>query len=256
MLDTKLIRKSFSRASSSYDVNAFLQKRIGLELLENIKSDSIKPDRILDIGAGTGWLSQELSEYFNLRIFGIDSARGMVCRANSRKCLKAIQAEAENLPFKLESFDCLVSNLALQWVIDLDAAFKEAARVLRQDGYFYFSCFGPGTLEELKASLSANLEMREYFANFNPADENKIEISLKNNGFKQIDIRTEKLSENFSDLLSLLKWLKLIGANILDKPKFMRRQDLLRANEFYINNFSCSDKVYATFNLIKVKAIR
>ncbi len=254
MLDTKIIRKSFSRASASYDSNAFLQRRIGLELLENIRSGAIKPRRILDIGAGTGWFSQELEKYFKASVFGIDSARDMVNLANSKKGLKVLQAEAENLPFKNESFDCLVSNLALQWVIDLDFAIAEAARVLEKRGRFYFSCFGPSTLEELRSALIPNLTKDEDYADFILADEAKIKLSLEHNGFRHIDIRSRKLTENFNDLLSLLRWLKLIGANAINKPRFISRLVLAKANEFYINNFKAGSQVYATFHLIQASA--
>ena len=254
MLDTKIIRRSFSRASVSYDSNALLQRRIGLELLENIKSSNIKPSRILDIGAGTGWLSQELEKYFNVSVFGIDSAKGMVYLANAKEGLSALQAEAEHLPFKDKSFDCLVSNLALQWVADLETTFSEAARVLESGGKFYFSCFGPHTLEELRLSLNTNLAKNEPYADFDLADEEKIRLSLQNNGFKHIDIRTKKLTENFDDFLSLLRWLKLIGANTVNKPRFIGRHSLSKANEFYVNNFRVGLQVYATFHLIQVSA--
>lgn len=254
MLDTKIIRKSFSRASASYDSNAFLQKRVGLELLEVIKSDAIKPRRILDIGAGTGWFSQELEKYFKASVFGIDSARDMVNLANSKKGLKVLQAEAENLPFKNETFDCLVSNLALQWVIDLDFAIAEAYRVLEKRGRFYFSCFGPSTLEELRSALIPNLTKNEAYAEFTLADEEKIKFSLKNNAFTHIDVKSRKLTENFNDLLSLLRWLKLIGANTINKPRFLGRFALTKANEFYVNNFKSGSQVYATFHLIQVSA--
>lgn len=250
MLDTKIIRGSFSRASASYDSNAFLQRRIGLELLENIKSSAIKPCRILDIGAGTGWFSQELVKYFNASVFGIDSAKGMVNLANAKKGLKVLQAEAENLPFKNEIFDCLVSNLALQWVVDLECALSEAARVLEKRGKFYFSCFGPCTLEELRLSLRPD---RSY-GDFQLADEEAINLSLKKTGFKHIDIKSRKFTENFNDLKELLKWLKLIGANTIEKPRFIGKDSLAKANEFYINNFRAGPKVYATFHLIRVIA--
>lgn len=250
MLDTKVIRKSFSRASASYDSNAFLQKRIGLELLEGIKSAAIKPRRILDIGAGTGWFSQELEKYFKTSVFGIDSAKDMVNLANSKNGFKVLQAEAENLPFKNETFDCLVSNLALQWVIDLDFAIAEAARVLEKRGRFYFSCFGPRTLEELRLSLGPN---RSY-GDFQLAGEEAIRLSLKKTGFKNINIKSRKLTENFNDLLSLLRWLKLIGANTINKPRFLSRFALAKANEFYVNNFKAGSGVYATFHLIQASA--
>lgn len=253
MLDIKSVRRSFSRASGSYDSNAHLQKRIGLELIEYMKVNCARPEKILDIGAGTGWLGQQLADFFEAEVLCIDSARGMVCAASARKDLKVLEAEAQNLPFKDESFDCLVSNLALQWIADLDLALKESARVLEPEGIIYFSCFTQGTLEELRLSLSSNPQLKSY-PTLRLPDEEVIRLSLKNNGFKEIDIINKKISELFYDLFDLLKWLKSIGANTPDKPRFISRENLRRLNDFYLSNFRSNGKVYATFNIIKVSA--
>jgi len=41
----------------------------------------------------------------------------------------------------------------LQWCDDLDSAFREVRRVLKPDGLFAFTTFGPDTLRELRARL-------------------------------------------------------------------------------------------------------
>src|SRR6185437_13046027 len=43
-------------------------------------------------------------------------------------------------------------SLMLQWCEPLDAALAEVRRVLRPDGFFAFSTFGPDTLHELRSA--------------------------------------------------------------------------------------------------------
>lgn len=256
MLDVKLIRRSFSRASTSYDSNAFLQKRIGLELLETIKAGVIKPQRILDIGLGTGWLSEELAHQFKVGVFGVDSAIGMVLSSRKRRGVKALAAEAQQLPFKNNSFDCIISNLAFQWVPNLAIALKEAARVLKRGKNLYLSCFGIGTLKELKLALNSTPGSNFSFSGFQLPTIQEIESRLADSGFKKISPTSEIINEDFKDMFSLLKWLKAIGANSLAKPKFVKRSVFLRANNFYKENFKSNGQIYASFNLIRVRATK
>lgn len=251
------VKRSFSKASRQYEQLAWLQKRIGLELLDrlNYKKKNIY---VLDVGMGTGWLTQELQRrVYPSPVVGIDFASGMIARArNKNGCFQIVQADARALPFQSNTFDIIVSNLVYQWVEDLDLAFSLIYDILKEDGTFYLSCFGKKTLQELFFSLErcfghasglSQLSIRRL------ADQNRIAECLSRSGFLYPEVHCECIKSHFPDMFSLIRWLKNIGANGMKKDIFLGRDLLLRANDFYNRNFCNRKGIYATFEVIWVE---
>lgn len=56
------------------------------------------------------------------------------------------------LPFEENTFDLVISNLALHWINDLPGVLTQIRRVLKPDGLFLASMFGEETLWELRYS--------------------------------------------------------------------------------------------------------
>ncbi|NOU01139.1 MAG: malonyl-[acyl-carrier protein] O-methyltransferase BioC, partial [Gallionella sp.] len=54
-IDKKQMRRAFSRAASSYDATAVLQREVCTRMLERLEYIRLQPSRILDVGSGTGW---------------------------------------------------------------------------------------------------------------------------------------------------------------------------------------------------------
>ncbi|OGX24044.1 MAG: hypothetical protein A3D10_07215 [Omnitrophica WOR_2 bacterium RIFCSPHIGHO2_02_FULL_48_11] len=236
-----------------YDVLASLQKEIGRELVKKI--DSLDDVRfILDVGMGTGWMTNRLANLFpDAKVIGLDCAFGMLEQACKKyEGLYAIQADARALPFKGEVFDVVISNLAYQWVADLNKAFAESHRLLKKNGTLCLTMFGRETLKELFTSLEA--VNGEKFAVQRLANRTAIEASLKESHFENITLETETIKVHFPDMLSLVKWLKDIGANILPKNGFVGKELMLEAGEFYQTNFSDRLGIIATFEVVWIKA--
>jgi ubiquinone/menaquinone biosynthesis C-methylase UbiE len=63
-LDRQQARRAFERAADSYDAAAALQQEIGSRLLERMDMVLLQPERILDLGAGTGFFSAELQQRY------------------------------------------------------------------------------------------------------------------------------------------------------------------------------------------------
>lgn len=97
----------------------------------------------------------------------------------------------ELLPFSPSSVDLMLSNLALHWINDLPTLFKQINSILKPDGVFLFSMFGPDTLYELRASLQlAELEREGGFgAHVSPFTEPaNLTHLLQNAGFQLITV--------------------------------------------------------------------
>lgn len=188
MMDKRLVRESFSRASATYDENAGFQGEVacsvaklagrlsgaealkGAPALEAALGSAAAPVappavltapggrlRVLDVGCGTGGLAALLKEYLpGSVIAGCDIALPMLERARAKPaCAGAglAASDLEALAFRGSAFDVVASNLAYQWAGDPEGAFEEARRVLRPGGLFVFSTLGPRTFRELNAAL-------------------------------------------------------------------------------------------------------
>jgi malonyl-CoA O-methyltransferase len=250
ILTTPRHQESFSKAAFQYDNFSALQQNIGQQLLKSISKKNYP--FILDIGMGTGWLTEQIAKKFpQSKIAGIDCAFGMVACARERMIHFVAQADAKALPFQDQKFDLIVSNCAYQWVKDIPGAFLENARVLKPRGEFYFTCFGPATLGEMREALSKNVQgQKSEFHHWHLLEKDKMKKALADAGFKDVQISLQERTEYFKDLMDLLSWLKSIGANRAKRNMFVGRQLLERASHYYDMHFSSSNGVSATFEII------
>ncbi len=226
-----------------------IQKQIGLKLLESLPQEN-NINKILDVGMGTGWLTEKIKERFShAHVVGIDFAEGMVQQAKNKKIDCVIQADAQDLPFSDHSFDLIVSNCAYQWVDDLRQAFLMNHRVLINSGRFYFSCFGRDTLKELRSSFkNKNLSYDALFRNLPLTQE--VTAAVKQAGFLAAEIKTEMMIVEFQDLFHLLRWIKAIGAKRASNQIFIGRDFLKQASALYQEHFASPNGISATFEVI------
>ncbi|MFA6378191.1 MAG: methyltransferase domain-containing protein [Candidatus Omnitrophota bacterium] len=243
-------QKAFSKASSRYDRFAALQKEMGLELLAKIPDK--KYQHLLDIGMGTGWLTEQCGKRFSkTKTAGIDYALGMVECAKKRKIDRIVQADAQSLPFKEDTFDLVISNCVYQWVEDIPKAFGETARVLKKEGDFFFTCFGSSTLKELHESIHHCVPKGQgLLHHWRLLSKDNIHQALERVGFKKIAVSSEIKKEKFADFSALLYWLKAIGANRVKRNVFIGPRLLANAKDYYQEHFSVPDGVEASFEII------
>lgn len=246
------IRRSFSDAALNYEILSSLHKEIGRELIRKVIDQPCA--RILDVGTGTGYLANKAKFYFpEATVVGIDLADGMVLEANKLKeGIQIVQADACALPFSNGAFDLIVSNLAYQWVADLPCAFKQAHRCLSDSGVFCATVFGRQTLNELFDTIQSTEPQKKYLNRLPDMDSMKASLLLA--GFKSVSVDYEIIKVQFVDVLDLLKWLKGIGANILNDDIFLGRRTLEKMQEYYKAKHPYFDGISATFEVIWVSA--
>ena len=95
---------------------------------------------ILDAGAGTGRLTIELAEK-GVEVVGIDLSSNMLRIAKERvlrlatdKKVHLVHGDIENLPFRDEAFEKIISIRVLKYVPDFDTAVDEIQRTCRSSG--------------------------------------------------------------------------------------------------------------------------
>lgn len=89
--------------------------------------------KILDIGCGTGAMSQKLERFGEVTSADFSPLALDFCRR--RKLSHVCQADAMNLPFDDASFDVIVALDILEHLADDEAALRHFRRVLKPGGY-------------------------------------------------------------------------------------------------------------------------
>ena len=153
------LRKLYDKTAGVYDRRyADIQRAKYNLVLKNLPE---KVERILDLGCGTGLLLEDLSERGDL-VVGIDASEKMLEAANARSTdAELVLADADYLPFKDASFDCVVSVTLLQNIPEPSACVVEATRVLKKGGLAVFTTLKrKHSLDEVKLWMeSAGLKV-------------------------------------------------------------------------------------------------
>jgi len=216
-LDRRAVRRSFSAASERYDAVAVLQKEVRERLLERLNLFKLQPAVVLDLGCGTAHSSHQLKvQYPSSTVIALDAAFGMLQHADasrgwfSGKKIDRICADAMQLPLTSASVDLVFSNLMLQWCDPPDKVFSEVRRVLKPDGVFIYSSFGPDTLRELRNAWS-NVDSRPHVNTF--IDMHDLGDAMMRAGLAEPVLDVERFTLTYPDAISLMRELKAIGAH-------------------------------------------
>lgn len=97
--------------------------------------------RVLEVGCGTGGNACYIAKKYGCNIVGIDVAEHMVQMARERAIAEGLankasfdSGDANHLKFADGTFDAVITVFVSQF-LDIQQAFKEFARVLKQGGY-------------------------------------------------------------------------------------------------------------------------
>ena len=269
MLDRAEVRRAFDRAAAGYDAHAVLQREVCDRLFERLDFMNITPQRILDLGAGTGYGLQKLQTHFPAaNLIGLDLAPAMLQRARAKmpapawrqriasrflsatpERIEFVCADMEQLPLKPNSLDLIWSSLTLQWANDLENTLRDCHRALAPGGLVMFATFGPDTLKELRAAF-ASIDATPHVNRF--ADLHDIGDMLVHAGFANPVMEMEMLTLTYADLKALMSDLKGIGAH---NAAVARRRGLMGKSAWHRleQEYEChriNDRLPATYEVI------
>ncbi len=232
-LDPIVVRRAFGRAAATYDSAAVLQSEVRTRLLERLQLVRDAPQTILDLGAGTGFASRELKKRFrNSEVIALDFALPMLQQARRRQSVfrrfGRVCASAIALPLRDNSIDWCVSNLMLPWSDVPDPIFAAVNRVLKPNGLFSFTTFGPDTLHELRNAW-AKVDRGPHVHRF--IDMHDLGDALLRAGFAEPVMDVERIVLTYDQLPQLFRELKQTGSTTatLGRIRHLGSRELLRA---------------------------
>ncbi len=190
-------------------------------MLERLDYVKIEPQRVLDLGCGTGASLSALSErYPKSHVLGVDVSEAMLNAGRGQrsrlrwllpflhgKKTTLLAANALALPFKSASQGLIWSNLLLHWLDDPLPALQEMHRLLDVGGLLMFSTFGPDTLKELRSCFSDGYAHTQRFADMHDYGDMLLEC-----GFSDPVMDVEVLTLTYSSLDDLFRDLRQSGA--------------------------------------------
>lgn len=134
MNETTKIQRRYNRFASIYDwvespIEKYLFSHLRKEIFKDLKG------KVLEIGVGTG----KNLQYYNFNkvdYTGIDFSKKMLAKAKKKNFPKAklLEMDAQELNFKDNTFDYIITSFVLCSIPDPVKALREMKRVLKMEG--------------------------------------------------------------------------------------------------------------------------
>lgn len=148
----KRIALIFNRRAEVYDRHAVIQQRMAHRIMQTLEENRVEAGSILELGCGTGYLTQLLSEYFpDAGLVGMDLSKRMVATARERtgNRVRYWVGDVEEEPLGKRCYDLIAANAVVHWLQNPESTLQRLADALQPGGFLVLSVFGPDTLQEL-----------------------------------------------------------------------------------------------------------
>ncbi|UPM45047.1 class I SAM-dependent methyltransferase [Halocatena salina] len=190
-------------------------------------------ERILDLGCGTGHLTNQIAGA-GADVVGLDASAEMIAEARTTyPDYEFIHEDARDVSFS-EPFDAVFSNAALHWIPDQDAALESVADALRPNGRFVAELGGTGNVAAIVEAVQATAADRGYTVT-NPwyfPSVGEYATKLEAHGF---EVRYVTLFDRPTELdggeEGLSSWLELFGDSLLSAVPTEEQQAIIAAVE-------------------------
>lgn len=265
-LDKKSRVRQLNRIAKKYDQVALVQKKMAFQLMQNLSVQASVSIRVIELGCGTGYLTQLLVHRLQPRkLIAVDIAAQMIEQAQKRVQTEheinwlVADMEAWDWAGQLDSVDLVVSNAVVHWAQDPKRVLAKSHQALRLGGQCIHTMPGPDTFQELRFLLhqveeDMGLPLSRHHFPLRSADE--WEEMYEAAGFTDVQIEEYWHRVEYEDCHAFLQAMKWMGGNChMADGRITSSQRALREVMHKYNLAYRSKKgVYATFHLIQCTA--
>ncbi len=219
------------------------------ELLRGCRQAILQARRILEVGCGTGHVTELLRRANpGATLVALDLEASLLQRARTRLGRDAgvhfVAADGE--AFSGGSYDLIVSNSVFQWFARPGETMREYYRMLRPGGCLAFAILGPATFRELAASFqeaAGSLPLAESpeVAAVSFSGEETWRRFLTSAGFQEVMLQREVHTETHPTVQDFLHALQATGAtNPAPRPlspRLFRHMAVVYQKAYGMNGF-------------------
>lgn len=242
MIDKTVVACRFRKSADTYDKQAVVQKWIANRLFALILDYTDEtPERILEIGCGTGFLTRSLKQqwedkqlFINDLVESICIKTASACRIPAAHCLPG-DIETLDLPVL---YDLIVSSSAFQWLTCPEQTYCRIANRLQPGKLLAFSSFGEDNFHELKSLTGNSLP---YLSMHKQAE-------LLAPYFDILYMEESRHALHFDDPLEVLQHIRQTGVNAVTVSQVWTKEKLKEFSRQYQEQFYLDGKYPLTYH--------
>lgn len=256
IFNRKLLAKHRDRAANTFHKHNFLYKLAAEEIIARLEGRNY--DSVLEIG-----------------YTGIESAKALKARTHiitdtSPKMLdqikhfqnspSALLVDEEQLPFKANCFDLVISNLNLHFINNIPATLAQINHILKPGGVFIAALIGGASLIELRRSLleAESLLNKEISPHIIPMIDTKDAASLLQHARFSMPVADSfTINVTYQSIFKLMNDLKNMAQNnCLVQIPYLSRDIIRKAEEIYEQKYSHNHRISASFEIVMMFGIK
>jgi malonyl-CoA O-methyltransferase len=252
------ISARFAAAAQTYHEESSLQRAVAQKLAATMLPRG-EIESVLEIGCGTGFLTELLRRHFPLALIdAVDIARPMIDLARERigECGRIRWHVADARQFCLDrDFHLIISSSALHWMTPVSETVKRLAGMLEPGGDLVSALMVKGTLEELHAARTRLFPNKTVPVCLPGAEE--ILEAIAAAGLRTRSSREEVLRERYGSAREFFLSLNRQGVTGAANSgcKLLNRAELRKLIGYYDQRFSASaGGVFATYRILYATA--
>ncbi|MEO1022776.1 MAG: methyltransferase domain-containing protein [Bacteroidota bacterium] len=251
----------FGASAHNYHQQAGIQRNVAEGLIASLRpwKDMIPEGPILEVGAGTGFLSELLIQEFPQAEIHLTDASEEMIRYTEHRLTEAFETlpnvtfrvlDADHLEESPQKYALIISNFAAQWFNDVSYGLEQLTNQLAPGGLL-LTAF-PGN-NSFKSWYEYCLELGLPFTANTLPDVEEVVIKLSI-GPQQIDYYENDLVQTFDSSLDFFRHLKAIGASASKSGKSLSAKQMRLLTNHW--DTSESDGIKVNWHVVYLAAKR